>query len=109
MTRIEDIKARAEAATPGPWTDGERDQGYWVCQPGEDGDVVVGDHYKPDAPDAAFIAHARQDIPDLLRVAEAAAPFLRLANEMAATGKSNVVVNIQAIADALRPLLEDNQ
>lgn len=70
MSRIEDIKARVAAATPGPWV---ADEEWWVCQPGEDGDIIVDGSVFPDPRDAAFIAHARTDIPDLLRVVEAAA------------------------------------
>src|SRR5574343_589905 len=65
------IRARAEAATPGPWrvqqdrdgaTHVERDvpDGFSVCCTGH----VEDD---PEArPDAAFIAHARTDVPILL-------------------------------------------
>ena len=76
--RLAEIKARAEKATPGPWTAtyeesdqwtsitgaGLFDGGHWmVCpevattegEPGEDSD---------------FIAHAREDVPDLLAEVE---------------------------------------
>ena len=73
--RIEEIRARCDVATPGPWEhDGMHDEvhgpGYeWVI------DEELPDH--PDAipfdqfghrinPNYVFAAHARQDIPDLL-------------------------------------------
>jgi hypothetical protein len=64
------IKERVEAATPGPWT---ADEVWWVCQPGEDGDIIVDGATPPEPADAAFVAHARTDVPALLRVAEAVA------------------------------------
>ena len=65
--RIEEIKARAEAATPGPW----------LVHPHEsaEGQLVVDEHYDNVAEcyvpeDATFIAHAREDIPYLLAEVE---------------------------------------
>lgn len=80
---IETTRQRVEAATPGPWV--HTGQGY----DGRDGSVgesidtqsddygdnpvmlVVGYRDNTDR-DVEFVAHARQDIPALLRVAEAA-------------------------------------
>lgn len=74
---IETIKERAEAATPGDsahviradgaglWGD---PYGGWLVW--TDRRTYIGDIYHES--DAAFIAHARTDIPALLRVAEAA-------------------------------------
>lgn len=63
MTRLEEIKARADAATPGPW-DNETDWEY-VCpsNEGEDAPPICGDCNRRDS---TFIAHARADIPWLL-------------------------------------------
>lgn len=70
---LETIKERADAATPGPWS---ADGGYAIRGATDDVLVMVD---KADVlmerEDAAFIAHARQDIPALLRVAEAAALY----------------------------------
>jgi len=88
--RIKEIGARCEAATPGPWTASECE---WECDcgkadyekcTGEDpatcgkGRVITGafvpqtktveygDYCDMDDSDAEFIAHARQDVPDML-------------------------------------------
>ena len=73
MSRIEEIKARCEAATPGPWEADyntpfsndfvgiyEETEGYIIKAEDED----EGDSTRPN--DAAFIANAREDIPYLL-------------------------------------------
>lgn len=69
--RLEAIRKRAEAATPGPWkaTDHADESGSaWICLSGErftplaqgyDGEFL-------NRPDADFIAAAREDIPWLL-------------------------------------------
>jgi len=74
---LEAIKARVEAATPGPWD---------ASAPDEDGESIVGapgewwdwdhttcEHYD----DAVFIAHARTDVPALVAEVER----LRAAND----------------------------
>lgn len=69
--RLEEIKARVEAATAGPWgTDGDsvypRLQGGWICQ------LFYKDEARmPNSKNnAAFIAHSRQDVQDLLAEVE---------------------------------------
>lgn len=69
MNRLNEIEARANAATEGPWTT------YTVTphmgsevltapREGEDyGDYVVPEYIDTD--NAAFIAHARTDVPDM--------------------------------------------
>lgn len=88
--RVVEIRARAEAATSGPWTAGEctpfspkqkspfDESGAFIYGPDGNGyssdPVVVGGHQDEQGgavgvllpEDAEFIAHARQDIPDLL-------------------------------------------
>lgn len=80
MIDIDAIRARAEAATPGPWEwNTERFKGGWSgitgkdnaeilfpnhCNDGDDGYAWFEDF--PNDADAAFIAHAREDIPALL-------------------------------------------
>jgi hypothetical protein len=75
MTSIDDIKARAEAATEGPWTyTGKDHQTTWIETPLED--VLIHDergtgHMRENfswikEADAEFITHAREDIPKLL-------------------------------------------
>ena len=72
--RLDEIRARAEAATPGPWAAEREDDYEWI---------VVGGTYEPDCryviadcgfdspqSNATFIAHAREDIPYLLAEVE---------------------------------------
>lgn len=67
------IKARAEAATPGPWSYRPEILGLpnttVMAENGQVGYVAVG-HFL--SPDAEFIAHAREDIPALLAALEEA-------------------------------------
>ena len=71
MNRLDEIEARANAATEGPWEAGER------CVFTLDGAPVVSDdvvHYERGmagegvchGEDAEFIAHARADVPALV-------------------------------------------
>jgi 7-cyano-7-deazaguanine synthase in queuosine biosynthesis len=66
MRPTEQIKATCEAATKGPWATDGRDEvvdstGDAVCFTNEDNGY---EH------DATFIAHARQDVPDLISEVE---------------------------------------
>ena len=77
-TRLAEIRARAEAATEGPWTalgSGVASGDHWhVIASGEavahisSRDGVNEDQREPDA---EFIAHARTDLPALLAAVEA--------------------------------------
>jgi len=74
---LDEIKARCDAATPGPWVE-ERDEdslqaivsgeedviGAWCDPGGGDFGPAISDE------DASFIAHAREDIPALLAEVE---------------------------------------
>jgi len=88
LRRLEEIEARTEKATQGPWTYGESEREQWV--EADDGLIVYLEHYlKPDPTvheqakyDFDFIAHSRMDVPwlcelarKLLAVAEAAQEF----------------------------------
>lgn len=77
------IKARCDAATPGPWKTGKDDFTKNIIEAAKDrGTIIVqrrddyNMHWNSLIPieqtfaDAAFIAHARQDIPDLLAEVE---------------------------------------
>ena len=89
MLDLDAIEARAEAATPGPWT--ARLSDMWEINAGSDlvsvvescwlpDDCEAGQHGGiPDVDDARFIAHARTDVPAL--VAE-----LRAAREVVEAG-----------------------
>lgn len=71
--RIAEIKARANAATPGPWT-ASAPHPYcgeiWVVGP-DDPDGAIATGFDDTPADAAFIAHARTDVPWLLDRIEA--------------------------------------
>lgn len=78
MTRIEQIKARLEAATPGPWGYDLNGHIITIEDDGECGDTVLvlagigpGCVRGKDA-DAELAAHAPDDIAALILVAEAA-------------------------------------
>jgi hypothetical protein len=62
--RLEEIRAREEKATPGPWDSWRIDpSNAWSKWSFGNTQVNPDDLYKPDA---EFIAHAREDIPFLL-------------------------------------------
>lgn len=65
--RIAEIRARTEAATPGPW---EWMDAYMMCHENPEVKVPFDDRRRQ--ADRLFAAHARQDIPDLLDALEAA-------------------------------------
>lgn len=69
---IEQIKARAEAATPGPWSYYKTISGdYLIELPADDGAPLAHIHLHQGKDEqgrnAAFIAHARTDIPLLIQ------------------------------------------
>ena len=70
---LESIKERAETATPGPWCVAGSERDYVIAKHGDsercsDNPVIYADddclHGRKE--DAAFIAHARVDIPQLI-------------------------------------------
>lgn len=77
MLNLDEIKKRAEAATPGPWAAHERaHKNEWALRgPATSARTLVRE-------DATFIAHARQDVPALVaeveRLREALRPFAQL-------------------------------
>lgn len=95
-TRLEGIKRRCEAATPGTW---ERRQGLYhdhqvaARRVGKNPIIVVGSTFDRDA---EFIAHARQDIPTLVREYE------RLIDGLALMAKRD---NMESILDDIDTLL----
>ena len=78
MLDLDAIKARAEAATPGPWIGSSvpsgrkygvisvKDYGEWTRHGARPLAVLSGIPTHGRHPDTQFIAHARTDIPDLL-------------------------------------------
>jgi hypothetical protein len=118
---IESISAREQAATPGPWVNGLPDgsDAKTVFMQPEFSSVTVDDEtwwngygaggaiydeggHTED--DAAFIAHARQDVPALLAVAKAAAPVRAFVEQLREHGRSDIVIDLDAIAAALAEL-----
>lgn len=76
VKELAEIKARAEAATPGPWSDryvigdeggGPKHRVTFRLLSGLTGDITG--HCRR-TPDAAFIAHAREDVPALVAEVE---------------------------------------
>jgi len=74
--RLEAIEARTNAATPGPWEVREHEGMYALAGP--NGWPIEDGNPDPAAPNFVFVAHAREDVPDLvaevrrLRAVEAA-------------------------------------
>ncbi len=72
--RIEDIRARAAKATPGPWLDDEghlRSEGYNHIEHSpivnfQTDSLLSQNGMMAHEEDANFISHAREDVPDLL-------------------------------------------
>ena len=64
MNRLNEIEARANAATEGPWMGIRYPDGFLGRVIGGNGFGVAEDF--PDDADAKFIAHARTDVPWLL-------------------------------------------
>ncbi len=105
------IRARIAAATEGPWSwDDDPDltqDSVWA----NDGDIVASTYGSTakgstDADDARFIANARQDIPALLRLADAAELFLD-AFEDRLTPTGPTPPPLYAVRVALRAALAD--
>ena len=84
MIDVEAIRARCEAATPGPWRIGFENGSI-------DPDIIqtFGEELRIDANDALFIVRARQDIPALL------------------ADREELLKEIRAAKDAHRKTLED--
>lgn len=89
LPNLDEVQARADAATEGQWS-GDDEHGeipgaapaWVVSRRAEDGRWVhdLADVWGPDAPaNAAFIAHARTDVPALLKATRAA---LRVADQL---------------------------
>lgn len=72
MTRIDEIRERAEKATKGPWewSGRKEDADGFIYHPQgsylADTLILLGDTYEDDHLDLDFIAHSREDIPYLL-------------------------------------------
>jgi len=96
--KLDEIRARCEAATPGPWhyVSQHKEINEKLMDTDENGAVVgelpngIAEIYPINRQsNAEFIAHARQDIPDLLSALENA--HRRLEGEMYLLEKSNAL------------------
>lgn len=79
---LQDIKARAEAATAGPWHVDEQEQTVRATDPVNgfimfDRSSNIHEEWEEDKVDAEFIAHARTDIPKLVAALEAVTNYVR--------------------------------
>ena len=85
--RLAEIEARAEAATPGPWDfDDTCEYGPTISRDpgGSDPEMIIDDVLSiRRVPDAEFTAHARTDIPYLVRLLTAALTVVETAQEYA--------------------------
>jgi hypothetical protein len=92
MDRIDEIQARVDAATAGPWEWNEHHElqsttaetESYFGSPVEPVTIIITDSgfYPPEDHDRPFIAHARSDIPYLLaRVRELEAGLAEYAND----------------------------
>lgn len=66
--RLAEIRAREEAATPGPWRveNNQQDLNRWVSSDDQTLDINFGYLGNSTQNDARFVAHAREDVPWLL-------------------------------------------
>lgn len=70
--QLQAIRARCEAATPGPWHEWHIDKAPSgiICDTRENGVAQtfnrIDEAYPNDGANASFIAHAREDVPTLL-------------------------------------------
>jgi hypothetical protein len=103
QTRLDAIRARCEAATPGPWNaidKGNTVPSYAIRHfaVGEKC-VNVASGISPKTGDADFIAHARTDVPDLLDEIERLTAALKLL-ESDRDAERKIRLDVEAEADA---------
>ena len=65
MNRLNEIEARANAATEGPWEADWRFTGWDISGNVDDDGLPALIASEVDSEDAEFIAHARTDVPDM--------------------------------------------
>lgn len=98
MTKLDEIEARLNAATPGPWETLEGDTA--VCQRDDPYAMIVTEVWQSDA-NTAFIAHAPADIARLLEIARKAREFVRAWHERDIDSNKNNNSRYKAAMDAL--------
>ena len=95
---FEEIKAREQTATPGPWNleiKGNTVQSLSI--------IGICHGMKPNNADAAFISHARTDIPALIAEVER----LKKSNELFSEENHTLYQQIATLKKALRMACED--
>jgi hypothetical protein len=106
---LDEVEARANAATEGPWralTSGRRGGDHWHVTDSDQSIALIhasdGEDEDMREPDAEFIAHARTDVPALV------AEVRRLRAKVVAVEQAGTVVieAIEAERTALRGALE---
>ena len=109
MSTLDEIKARVEAVTPGPWEVIEDEQTVRT----EDGEIMFdrsGDGWtdwnRCGRDDAEFIAHARTDVPKLIAALEAVEAALAGLDEVFNDNSADDQA-IRAIAITLRNLITE--
>ncbi len=87
---LQAIKARCDAATPGPWEEVVESGFWWITGPEADTNYVVST-MNTDKEDVEFITHAREDVPVLVADVEELRQLLAAYREqaMAATAALN--------------------
>lgn len=122
MNRLKAIRAREDAATPGPWLYSDGVYKCWVDSPDANLHLSFQDmhpsdgHEWPARETAQFIANSRADIPLLLAVAEAAAELspgewqtIRIALQKMRFTPDRVLAALDHIDAAIAPLMEETE
>jgi hypothetical protein len=113
---LESIRARVEKATEGPW---RREISRWLG--GEERRVIAALKKRQiaqigvagcrfglqDQHNADFVAHARQDIPALLEVAEAAKGCLKAARMVLRESRPGTLARLELFAEDLAAALDE--
>ena len=110
MKKLEEIRARAEQATLGPWRTGGDSEEYrsayvettWAVD-GEHTELVT-DYLKP--ADAEFIAHSRTDVPKLVTALEAVEALVTSTPQVSGLGGPHTLVPAEAIIQAIQEALQ---
>ncbi len=109
---LEPIRARAEAATPGPWMAWREYHGpvtaWRICTHDGNREVVAGDEGAIESgDDAEFIAHARSDVPALVGEVERLRGRMREARALLPAADPNCVccwcLATRRIGEAIAP------
>lgn len=105
MNRLDAIRAREAAATKGPWETFDFDGAQLLVVPeGRRGHYIANTTSDRRVSDAAFIAHAREDIPLLLALADAVGEVMAYEKEGVGPAWWNVVTAMRALG--ISPLEE---